>query len=203
MAEQDSVLRKHKLVHLSGLGIDENMFSGRFPRTCATSRCNGDCCRTGVWADLAERDRILENADLIRSHMEGDQEQNPDLWFDAEIFEHTDFPSGRAAGTQVRNNACVFLNGAARCVLQIASQDKSVSLKPFYCFAFPITIEESKLMIDEGFNQNCCTLAPNGELDVFDVCAGELRYVLGDDGLSELEQLAKTRRKCASDSEPV
>ena len=203
MAERDRVLRNHKLVHLRDLTINENIFRGRFSKACATSRCKGDCCKTGVWVDFLERDRILANADLIRSHTESDQEQNPDLWFDAEIFEHPDFPSGRAAGTQVRNDVCVFLTTAGKCVLQTASQDQSVSLKPFYCFAFPVTIEESELTIDDGCNSNCCTVAPGGELDVFDVCAGELRYVLGDEGLNELEQLAKARSKHASDSEPV
>ncbi len=203
MAERDRVLRNHELVHLKELTINENIFRGRFPKGCATSRCKGDCCKSGVWADYLERDRILANADLIRSHMESDQEKSPDLWFDDEIFEHPDFPSGRAAGTQVRNDACVFLTSAGRCVLQTASQGQSVSLKPFFCFAFPVTIEESELMIDEGFSSDCCTLAHDGELDVLDVCTGELRYVLGDEGLSELEQLSKSRPNHLSDSEPA
>jgi hypothetical protein len=197
----DGVLRKHKLVHLKDLTLNKNLFRGRFPKACATTRCKGDCCKTGVWVDFLERDRILANADLIRSHMEAGQEQNPDLWFDPEITAHPDFPSGQAAGTQVYNDGCVFLTSAGRCVLQTAGQNHSVGLKPFYCFAFPVTIEEGELMIDEGFNGDCCTLTADGELEAIEVCAGELGFVLGEEGLKELRQMAKTRLEQTSEPE--
>jgi Fe-S-cluster containining protein len=203
MAEQNSVLRDHPLAHLSKLSVGEDFFRARFPKACSTSRCNANCCKNGVWTDLKERDTILRNADLIRNHMDPDQEQNSNRWFDAEIREDTDYPSGQSVSTQVYGGACVFLNNARRCVLQKASQNHCLNLKPFFCLAFPITIEKGQLKIDNGFNLDCCTLAPDGVLDVFDVCAPELTHVLGEAGVRELEQLATSGWTHRSDSKPV
>ena len=190
MPGQDCVLHHHKLVHLGPLAIDENIFRGRFPPGCSTRRCRGGCCRTGVWTDLQERDKIVEHADLILSHMDSGQELNPDRWFDAETRADTDFPSGLAFGTRADRGACVFLNSAGRCVLQIASQGSSTSLKPFFCTAFPITVEVGKLAIDEGSCSDCCSFAQDGPLHVFDVCTEELLHVLGEAGLAELRAVA-------------
>jgi Fe-S-cluster containining protein len=194
MAERNNVLSNHKLTHLVKLGVNENIFRGRFPGACATSRCNANCCKAGVWTDLLERDRILQNADLIRNHTDPDQEQNPERWFGPASLEDTDFPSGWAASTQMINDACVFLNNAHRCVLQNASRDQITELKPFFCAAFPITIDKGQLKIDDrqdGHNLDCCTLTADGKLDVFDVCVAELKHVLGEEGLKELERLAR------------
>ena len=204
MAEQNSVLRNHDLAHLCELSVSEDFFRARFPKACATCRCNANCCKNGVWTDLQERDTILRNADLIRNQMDPDQEQNADRWFDTELREDTDYPSGRSVSTQVYRGACVFLNKARRCVLQKASQNQSLkNLKPFFCLAFPITIEKGQLKIDNGFNSDCCTLALDGVLDVFEVCAAELTHVLGEEGLRELEQLARNSRQHMTDSKPV
>jgi len=184
------MLRHHKLVHLGPLAIDENIFRGRFAPGCSMRRCKGGCCRTGVWTDLLEHDKILEHSKLIRRHMDSDQEQNPDRWFEAETRADTDFPSGLAIGTRADRGGCVFLNGAGRCVLQIASQDSSAGLKPFFCTAFPIMVENGRLAIDDGPGSDCCTLAHDGPLDIFDVCREELLHVLGEAGFAELRTLA-------------
>jgi hypothetical protein len=145
-----------------------------------------------VWVDLRERDKILAHADLIREHMEAGQEKREDRWFDG-TWVHTDFPSGEATGTTLHNGACVFLDSSRRCVLQKASQ--TLQLKPWFCFAFPITIEDGELMVDDekAFDPNCCTTDAEGVLNVFEVCPEELKHVLGAEGLQELEQLAADR----------
>jgi hypothetical protein len=186
------VLRKHKHAHLGAIPIAANIFDGRFPAGCATSRCKGACCREGVWLDPAERDRILENAALVQRHMEPRQQQNPELWFEPGISEDADFPSGRAVGTEVHNGACVFLDSERRCVLQTASANQPFTLKPFFCTAFPIVIDHGRLEIDDGFDPDCCTLAPDGTRNVFEVCGAELLHVLGEEGVRELDGIAKT-----------
>ncbi len=191
MTNPERVLRKHKLVHLGELRIHENILGSRFPETCAMGRCNANCCQDGVWTDLVERDTILKHADLIRSCMDPNQEQDPARWFDPDIREDKDFPSGRAASTEVLNGSCIFLNSDRRCVLQKASENRPLDLKPFFCTAFPVTIDHGELQIDDGYYHSaCCTLADNGVLNVFDVCGSELRHVLGEEGFRELEQLA-------------
>jgi hypothetical protein len=190
MPRNTPVLSKHNLAHLGELRIDEQIFRARYGDKCATSRCNGVCCHNGVWVDVAERDTILRNADLVREHMEPGQDQNPQNWFDTKVWEHTDFPSGRALATHVSGGACTFLNSAKRCVLQKASRNLPVSLKPFFCYAFPVTIDDGRLELEEGYRPECCAPVGNGVLDAFEVCGGELKHVLGEEGASELKQLA-------------
>jgi Fe-S-cluster containining protein len=197
MTESEGVLHHHKLVHLGKLRVDHKLLHGRYPGTCVTSRCKGRCCVNGVWIDLTEQDRILTHADMIRDYMDADQKRDPDRWF-GETRDDTDFPSRRAVATALWSGGCVFLNGAGRCVLQKASEsqpERRVDLKPFFCRAFPITIDAGQLEIGEGYDPECCLVTPDGSLDVFEVCSKELTYVLGEQGRQELEQLAAARAK--------
>jgi hypothetical protein len=188
MPENDrAMLRNHRLRYLGDLRIHESIFQARFQSGCATSRCKASCCRRGVWVDLAERDAIAASADLIRSHMEPSQEQDPERWFDPEVRLNPDFPSGKCIGTAVRHNACVFLDSAGLCVLQKGN------LKPFFCIAFPIDINDAELSLDRGDELDCCAPAADGELNVLAVCAEELKHVLGGDAFAELERLHNSR----------
>jgi hypothetical protein len=155
------------------------------------------CCGSGVKVDVAERDRILAHAGLVQQAMDETQDRDVANWFEQTETPDRDFPSGRCVGTQVRANACVFLDSARRCVLQtvtIAAARPGFELKPFFCSAFPITISEGALWIDEmclDAPAGCCRPTRGGPRDVFDVCAVELRHVLGDEGLQELRLAAE------------
>ena len=184
---------RHRLAYLRNFRIHENIFRGRFADGCDVSACNANCCKGGVWVDMVEHDVILSDADVIRTHMVPGQQKNPARWFNSEIMQHADFPSGRAVRTAVHNDACVFLDDAGRCVLHKASLDQRRNLKPFFCVIFPLTIEDGELMVDnKQFNPACCSLTSDGSLSVVDVCRNELQHVLGDDGTQELrEAIAK------------
>jgi hypothetical protein len=203
MPENDRViLRNHRLRYLGDLRIHESIFQARFQSGCATNRCKANCCRRGVWVDVAERDAIAASADLIRRHMEPSQEQDPERWFDSEVRLDPDFPSGKCVGTAVRNDACIFLDGAGLCVLQRASQQNASrnelgNLKPFFCIAFPIDINDAELSLDRGDDLNCCAPAADGELNVLGVCSEELKHVLGGDAFAELERLHHSRADLA------
>ena len=185
-------LRRHTLHHIPELTINAAVLHARFPRDCSMTHCTAKCCGTGVWMDLAEHRNILQHAALIQAHMDSSQEKNPDQWFDPETWEHEDFPSGHAMGTAVCHGACVFLGADRRCVLQKASNEETGNLKPFFCVAFPITICDSELRIDEAKDSACCSPCSGGPLTVFEVCAEELKHVLGEDGVRELEDYARS-----------
>jgi hypothetical protein len=91
------------------------------------------------------------------------------------------------------------LNREGRCVLQKAHLDglTTVVLKPFYCFAFPITIHRGILSLDidnvEG-SRNCCQPSPHGDRSPIDVFEEELLHVLGAEGLAELRDLVGRNR---------
>ena len=152
----------------------------------------------GVGVDVAERDRILAHADLVRRAMDPGQDQDRRAAGSRRPrSSDPDFPSGRCVGTRVRENACVFLDAARRCVLQtatIAAARPGFELKPFFCSAFPVTVADGTLWIDElclEAPERCCRPTPGGPLSVLDVCEIELRHVLGNAGLEELRLAAE------------
>ncbi len=200
MMNNGVLLRRHRLKHLPAIPVDPELLNSRFSSSCSMSNCHGNCCRHGVWADLAERDSILAHAELIKRHLEPQQEHDPAKWFDPEIVDDPDYPSGKAIGTNANETGCVFLDSRGRCVLQKAATEDGLGkffLKPFSCVAYPITIGEGVLMIDdEEFpgNPQCCTPDAMGTLTVFDVCSEELEFVLGNDGLGELREQTDTHK---------
>lgn len=159
------------------------------------TQCNATCCRHGVMVDPAERDTILAHAELVQRHMEAHMHHDPAGWFDTMEETDLDFPSGRAVGTRTREYGCVFLDSKGWCVLQRAAVEEGMSkfaLKPFFCFAFPITVEQGTVMVDDPeFTQRpqCCSAVAGGPLRVIDVCEEELIHVLGREGFEELKSL--------------
>ena len=186
------VLKRHTLKHIPDLRVDNNIFEDRFASECSMANCNADCCKGGVWSDPKERDNILARTEMIQQHMDSGQEHRPEFWFDLQEVKDSDFPSGCAIGTRVRGAGCVFLKADGKCVLQTAAVAEGMdrfALKPFFCVAFPVSIEYGELTIDdlEVVNRpECCCAVTNGKKTIFDVCDDELRFVLGDEGLEEL-----------------
>jgi hypothetical protein len=191
------VLRRHHLSHLPDLDVNETILDTRYATGASPGHCDGTCCSDGVKVDVAERDRILAHADLIRRAMEPGQEHDVAGWFEDTELVDPDFPSGRCVGTQVYDSGCVFLDSARRCVLQtatIAVARPGFQLKPFFCAAFPVTIAAGALWIDEmclDAPAGCCRPTPGGTRGVLDVCEIELRHVLGNEGLEELRLAAE------------
>jgi Fe-S-cluster containining protein len=177
--------------------VDPWLLRARFAAGCDTRRCNAACCRTGVWLDVAERDRILSNAPRVRLAMDGGQPRDTRRWFSRRTTTDPDFPSGRAVHTRVVNGGCVFLDQERRCVLQKASGDGGPPLKPFFCTAYPITIDYGVLTLEDRDHRSrpeCCASVRGGPLTVFEVCRTELRHTLGAEGLAMLRRMA-TRPK--------
>ena len=150
--------------------------------------------------DVGERENILRHADVVRRHMEPTQEQDTEKWFDLEVDVDTDYPSGIGVGTQATDRGCVFLKSDGRCVLQTAAEEERMpkhALKPFFCFAFPVTIDAGILTIDEPDLTNrpeCCSMIPGGSSSVLEVCAEEFEFVLGAEGMKSLLELARARK---------
>jgi hypothetical protein len=186
-------IHKHHLKHLGPLSVDPELLELRFRSGCSMYNCRAECCGGGADIDIGERDKILANVGLVRSLMDGDQEHEPSNWFE-DFIEDRDFPSGHAVTTRMHNDRCVFLNGKGLCVLQIAESQmgEGAVLKPFFCRAFPICLNNGTLTYDNQFESEsqCCGPVDGGSLSVFDVCAYELEHVLGADGAAELRKIA-------------
>ena len=144
---------------------------------------------------MKEKERILAHADLIKKYLEPQQEKDHQKWFDNNIENDADFPSGKCDGTAVHGNSCVFLCSKGLCALQKTAMAEGMdkfALKPFYCVAFPITIDEHVLTTYEPEftnRQQCCSIVSEGPMTLLDVCREEFEYILGADGLKEMEEL--------------
>ncbi len=194
--EARPVLRRHHLAHIRELVVDPGLFAARFRESCAMMNCTASCCTFGVYVDLAEREKILAHADQIIAHMDPHQVKDTAEWFEQRTYTDADFPSGRTVGTRAMPYGCVFLNGAGKCILQVTEQGEGLGqyfLKPFYCVAYPISIEGGMLTIENETYLNhpgCCRPTAGGSRTVFDVCAEELQFVLGPEGVEELRDSA-------------
>jgi|SRR3990170_5164105 len=195
--KEQFVLRKHHLAHVPELGVEKGFLNKNFALGCSMQNCNAKCCREGVWLDPTEQKKILDHQGLIQRHMEPHQDKNPDSWFDNSYQQDADFPSGQCLGTQTRSYGCIFLDSVGRCTLQKAATAEGLPkffLKPFFCVAYPLAIEEGVLAFDDADFANrpeCCSVVKGGEQSVFDVCLEELEYVLGKEGVEELRQHEK------------
>jgi len=197
--ESSEVVRPGPGACHSGLRVAPDLLEARFAAGCDTRLCTAACCRSGVWLDPRERDRVLAHAGIVRQAMDPDQPRDPRRWFSRRVVADPDFPSGRAVHTRVRNGRCVFLNGAGRCVLQKASGGRGgPQLKPFFCSAFPVTIDHGVLTLDHPKRRSqrrCCAATAGGPLTVFETCRAELRHVLGAVGVRRLRRIAAQRAR--------
>lgn len=192
--ERPVPLRSDRLPHLTELRVDPVLFEHGFARQCGTRHCSASCCEVGVWVDTGHRDLILAHAARVQRAMDPDQEHDPTRWFGEAEMDDADFPSGRAVDTVVLNGGCVFLNGAGRCVLQMASlgeESRELDLKPFFCAAFPLVVADGVVTIEDEFpnHPQCCSPSPSGELTGLEAFGPELRYVVGESGVDELRRL--------------
>jgi hypothetical protein len=117
------------------------------------------------------------------------------MWFDEERAEDSDFPSGYAIGTRKMEYGCVFLDSQGWCTLQKAAVAEGLHkwlLKPFFCVAYPITIQEGVLTVDDPqFTERteCCSRVVEGTVTPVEVCGEEIEFMVGAEGYNELLRL--------------
>ncbi len=185
-----------------GFKVDELIFTQGFVEYCNIGKCGGGCCHSGVYADLGEQARILEHASEIAHAMDDTQDTDIETWFDGEIIEDTDFPSGKAIGTQVHDRdggisgfteGCVFLDKRHFCSIQVAAAEAGLhrwAWKPDYCILFPITVVEGVITYDDSHSVDLHYCGPKGTANyvhsVFEAMGEELQHFLG---MGEYEKL--------------
>ena len=198
-------------ITVGGLKVDELIFTQGFVEYCNITHCGGGCCHSGVYADLGERDGILEHAEEIARAMDETQDTDIETWFDDEIVEDSDFASGHAIGTQVheRNGGisgftegCVFLDKRHYCSIQVAAADAGLhrwAWKPKYCILFPITIVEGTITYDDSHSEDLHYCGPKGTSNyvhsVFEAMKEELHHFLGDEDFAKLADYYEMNRE--------
>ena len=187
----------------NGHKVDELIFTQGFVDYCNIDKCGGGCCHSGVYADLGEQAVILEHAKEIAAAMDETQDPNPETWFDGEIVDDTDFPSGKAIGTQVHERdggisgfteGCVFLDKRHFCSIQVAAVNAGLhrwAWKPAYCILFPVTVVENVITYDDSHSEDLHHCGPKGSTNyvhsVYESMREELSYFVGKPEFEKME----------------
>ena len=198
-------------ITVRGLRVDELIFTQGFVEYCNIGKCGGGCCHSGVYADLGEQAVILEHAEEIARAMYETQDTNPDTWFDGEIIDDNDFPSGQAIGTQVHERdggisgfteGCVFLDKRHFCSIQVAAHDAGLhrwAWKPKYCILFPVTVVEGVITYDDSHSVDLHFCGPKGTANyvhsVYEAMREELQNFLGMGEFAKLEEYYQANRE--------
>jgi hypothetical protein len=195
----------HRLapITVKGFKVDELIFTQGFVSYCDIDKCGGGCCHSGVYADTKEYENILRHKEEIIAVMDETQIKDPAQWFDGEWIEDSDFPSGKATGTQVHDRdggisgfteGCVFLDKRHFCSIQVAAAANGLhrwAWKPTYCIMFPITVAEGTLTYDDSHSVDLHHCGPDGSGNyvhsVFEAMREELQNFLDEKEFALLE----------------
>lgn len=180
-------------IKINNLIIDTLLFTQKFVRGCDIGKCSGECCYYGVYAGLEEYEKILEKKEDIIKLMDASQEKFVENWFEPPVKD-SDFKSGLAYGTNVRNGKCVFLDKEGFCTLQKLAMNEGMHkwhYKPLYCILFPVVIVDGKLTIDDHHlnRMHYCNREENWESTAFEACKEEIKYLFNDEDFSKLENI--------------
>jgi Fe-S-cluster containining protein len=173
--------------------VDPAIFHRRyFGRCLACGFCGDACCQHGVDVAIAERDRILAQADAIEPLVGVPREE----WFVPHVQADADFPGGAATRTAVLNGGCVFLRRDARgCALHahaLAQGEDYHAIKPMVSALFPVTFGEGTLLCSEELVDGSLVCAGDGP-SAYEMARGELAYYFGVELVTELDALAHSR----------
>lgn len=180
-------------IEVKGFSFGPELFTQGFAEGTGPCRCTSDCCSSGVYIDLTERDRILLHKEKVKQQMDATQVKDESLWFDAEVEEDPDFASGRCVGTSVLNDKCAFLNANGHCSIQLAAVAEGLNRwawKPLYCILYPIEVTDGIVGFDPMLQGEkvCCSIHRSYEIPLFRACKAELVHLLGEDGFQQLEE---------------
>jgi hypothetical protein len=183
--------------------IDRRFLEERPVSRCEIKECGAACCGHGVHVDLAHATRIVEEAESIKPYLPADR-HDVDNWFDGDVGEDSDYPTGLRVGTQVIDDAthpagtrCIFLRPDNFCALQVTSLANGKhpwDLKPYYCALFPVVVLGNEVVFDDDneiykvggtCQKGCDTPAP-----LYRIFKEELVLALGETDYERLCQIA-------------
>ncbi len=189
-----------QLLRVGQYSISNEFFEKGYPAGHSPCACTSECCKSGVWMDIKDRDAILSHKEIIKPCMDETQTMDDPQWFESEERSDADFPSGRAVGTQVVNDKCAFLDKAGRCSIQVASVENGMhkwAVKPLYCILFPIEVSNNVVSFDPMLQgeEMCCTVSAVFQVPLYAACKDELGHLLGEDGYRILDEHYAALRK--------
>lgn len=200
MAEKDLQLNGKDMIEFNGLKIDPVIFTQGFVPGCDIGICGGQCCNWGVYMDRDFQPVIMSFENQIKEVMDEFQPRETSKWFEKELEEDHDFPSGYAIGTELYINShgttqCVFKDKRGYCSLQAMAVEKGMhkwEIKPKYCVMYPLSIIDNVLTVDNDHSERLDYCGVHHEENytqtIFEAMTEELKYVIGEDGYNFLNE---------------
>lgn len=194
-------------LEFNGIKIDPIIFTQGFVPGCNMKICHGQCCNWGVYMDKPFKEIIMKFEDEIKSVMDEHQIKDSDKWFETEIEEDEDFPSGLAIGTELYEtphgiSQCVFKDKRGFCSIQVAADKNNMhkwAIKPKYCIMYPLTIIDNVLTYDDDHaaKLDYCGVDKkhNFSQTVFEAMTEEITFILGADGYAYLNEYYQKQYK--------
>lgn len=194
------MLTEKDFLEYNGLKIDPIIFTLGFVSGCNISICHGQCCDWGVYMDRDFRDVIMKYEFQIKEVMDEHQVKDMSKWFESELEEDNDFPSGYAIGTELYSNTkgtiqCVFKDKNNYCSLQVMALKNNMhkwAIKPKHCIMYPLTIVDNTLTCDSDHSKRldyCGMHHPeNFTQTIFDAMAEEIKFIIGEEGYNFLNE---------------
>ena len=191
-------LRRHHLPHLPVLRVGASVRDARFMRACDAGRCSSVCCGTGVYADSRERESILEHATASSRSWIPSSRKTRAPGSMTSASKTPIFPRAWGWAPRPANEGACFSTARGAACFQLAHQTGLVPmvLKPFYCWAFPVTIYGGILALDIDNvpgTRTCCQPVDDSAVEnsrtALDVFEWEFLHVLGPDGVAELREV--------------
>lgn len=189
-----------EIIEFNGQKVNTAIFTQGFVAGCDMKICFGECCKSGVYMDKNFPEVILAHKDMIKGVMSADQIKDESKWFDDEIVEDEDFPSGYAAGSNVYTDSkgvekCVFNDENQYCSLQVAAVANGMhkwAIKPTYCIMYPVAVVNHILTYDDEHSQDLAYCGIDKEHNftqtTFDGTREEIKYVLGEELYNSLDE---------------
>ena len=187
-------------IEFNGLKIDPVIFTQGFVAGCDMKICSGQCCNWGVYLDRDFQPEIMKYEEKIKVVMDEYQLKDSSKWFENELEEDSDFPSGYAIGTELYINSsgttqCVFKDKRGFCSLQVMAVENNLhkwTAKPKYCVMYPLTIIDDVLTYDDDHSNKLdyCGQShkENFTQTVFEAMTEEIKYIMGEDGYNFLNE---------------
>ena len=185
-------------LRVGALTFSDELFDNGYPAGQSPCSCASQCCEGGVNIDLREQEVILAHQDQIARQMDETQTRDVSAWFEKEIQEDADYPSGYSVGTEVHGDKCVFLDKMGRCAIQLAAVAEGLdrwAWKPMYCVLYPIEISEGMVSFNPMLQgeQQCCSVRKAFQIPLFMACRAEIVHLIGEEGFAALEEHYRNR----------
>ena len=189
-----------EFLELNGLKIDPVIFTQGFVPGCDICKCGGQCCNWGVYMDRDFQPVIMKFESQIKDVMDEYQTKDTSKWFEKELEEDHDFPSGFAIGTELYINnegitQCVFKDKKGYCSLQVMAVNNGMhkwEIKPKYCIMYPVTIIDNVLTVDNEHSARLdyCGVGheENYTQTVFEAMTEEIKFIVGEEGYKFLNE---------------